>query len=101
MDLKNEHAINSGHQTDEGRLDSRFGISLLHLWGIEKLTVLRWLPCRNPVHAKILCGDTKETSMSEFNKWMIDPDDAVVLLIGHQSGLFQLAKDIERSELCE
>lgn len=29
------------------------------------------------------------------NKWMIDPNDAVMLLIDHQSGLFQLVKDIE------
>jgi len=29
------------------------------------------------------------------NRWMIDPDDAVMLLIDHQSGLFQLVKDIE------
>lgn len=29
------------------------------------------------------------------NQWMIDPDDAVMLLIDHQSGLFQLVKDIE------
>lgn len=29
------------------------------------------------------------------NKWMIDPADAVMLLIDHQSGLFQLVKDIE------
>lgn len=29
------------------------------------------------------------------NKWMIDPDDAVLLLIDHQSGLFQLVQDIE------
>jgi nicotinamidase-related amidase len=33
--------------------------------------------------------------MTEFNKWMIDPNDAVMLLIDHQSGLFQLVKDIE------
>ena len=33
--------------------------------------------------------------MAGFNKWMIDPDDAVMLLIDHQSGLFQLVKDIE------
>jgi nicotinamidase-related amidase len=33
--------------------------------------------------------------MSQFNKWMIDPNDAVMLLIDHQSGLFQLVKDIE------
>jgi len=29
------------------------------------------------------------------NKWMIDPADAVLLLIDHQSGLFQLVKDID------
>ena len=29
------------------------------------------------------------------NKWMIDPKDAVMLLIDHQSGLFQLVKDME------
>ena len=33
--------------------------------------------------------------MATFNKWMIDPNDAVLLLIDHQSGLFQLVKDIE------
>lgn len=33
--------------------------------------------------------------MAEANKWMIDPNDAVMLLIDHQSGLFQLVKDIE------
>ena len=33
--------------------------------------------------------------MAEFNKWMIDPKDAVMLLVDHQSGLFQLVKDIE------
>ena len=33
--------------------------------------------------------------MAEANKWMIDPKDAVMLLIDHQSGLFQLVKDIE------
>jgi nicotinamidase-related amidase len=35
------------------------------------------------------------TTMPEFNKWMIDPNDAVMLLIDHQSGLFQLVKDID------
>jgi nicotinamidase-related amidase len=29
------------------------------------------------------------------NKWMIDPKDAVLLLIDHQSGLFQLVRDID------
>jgi len=33
--------------------------------------------------------------MAVVNKWMIDPNDAVMLLIDHQSGLFQLVKDIE------
>ena len=33
--------------------------------------------------------------MAKVNKWMIDPNDAVMLLIDHQSGLFQLVKDIE------
>jgi nicotinamidase-related amidase len=33
--------------------------------------------------------------MPQFNKWMIDPSDAVMLLIDHQSGLFQLVRDIE------
>lgn len=33
--------------------------------------------------------------MTKENKWMIDPEDAVMLLIDHQSGLFQLVRDIE------
>lgn len=33
------------------------------------------------------------------NQWMIDPDDAVMLLIDHQSGLFQLVRDIEQQVL--
>ena len=33
--------------------------------------------------------------MPTFNKWMIDPKDAVLLLIDHQSGLFQLVKDLD------
>ena len=33
--------------------------------------------------------------MAKVNQWMIDPSDAVMLLIDHQSGLFQLVKDIE------
>ncbi|HXV19981.1 MAG TPA: hypothetical protein VD811_03180, partial [Desulfuromonadales bacterium] len=32
---------------------------------------------------------------NKVNKWMIDPADAVMLLIDHQSGLFQLVKDID------
>jgi nicotinamidase-related amidase len=33
--------------------------------------------------------------MTQVNKWMIDPKDAVMLLIDHQSGLFQLVRDID------
>ncbi len=33
------------------------------------------------------------------NRWMIDPDDAVMLLIDHQSGLFQLVRDMEQPVL--
>jgi nicotinamidase-related amidase len=42
--------------------------------------------------------------MAEVNRWMIDPQDAVMLLIDHQSGLFQLVRDIDqpvlRSNVC-
>ena len=31
--------------------------------------------------------------MAAVNKWMIDPNDAVMLLVDHQSGLFQLVMD--------
>jgi nicotinamidase-related amidase len=37
----------------------------------------------------------KEKVMAGVNKWMIDPNDAVMLLIDHQSGLFQLVRDID------
>jgi nicotinamidase-related amidase len=37
--------------------------------------------------------------MIKPNKWMIDPKDAVMLLIDHQSGLFQLVRDIEQPVL--
>lgn len=33
------------------------------------------------------------------NKWMIDADDAVLLLIDHQSGLFQLVRDMDYTTL--
>jgi nicotinamidase-related amidase len=33
------------------------------------------------------------------NQWMIDPNDAVMLLIDHQSGLFQLVRDIDQPTL--
>lgn len=41
---------------------------------------------------KALC---KGHVMAEANKWMIDPNDAVMLLIDHQSGLFQLVRDMD------
>ena len=34
--------------------------------------------------------------MANTNKWMIDPADAVLLLVDHQSGLFQLVRDIDQ-----
>ena len=37
--------------------------------------------------------------MAGANKWMIDPDDAVLLLVDHQSGLFQLVRDIDQPTL--
>lgn len=37
----------------------------------------------------------KHNGGSGVNRWMIDPADAVLLLIDHQSGLFQLVKDID------
>src|SRR5213080_340265 len=37
----------------------------------------------------------QENTMADFNKWMIDPKDAVMLLIDHQSGLFQLVRDMD------
>lgn len=33
--------------------------------------------------------------MPKTDKWMVDPDDAVLLLIDHQGGLFQLVRDID------
>jgi nicotinamidase-related amidase len=41
----------------------------------------------------------EETAMAQVNEWMIDPKDAVMLLIDHQSGLFQLVKDIDLPKL--
>ena len=40
-----------------------------------------------------------DKSVVDKNKWMIDPDDAVMLLIDHQSGLFQLVRDMDPIEL--
>src|SRR6187431_1789953 len=37
--------------------------------------------------------------MATQNRWLIDPKDAVLLLIDHQSGLFQLVKDMDMTTL--
>ena len=37
--------------------------------------------------------------MTGTSKWMIDPNDAVLLLIDHQSGLFQLVRDMDYTTL--
>jgi nicotinamidase-related amidase len=36
---------------------------------------------------------------SVANRWMIEPNDAVMLFIDHQSGLFQLVRDIDQTTL--
>jgi nicotinamidase-related amidase len=41
----------------------------------------------------------EKNAMAKVAKGMIDPDDAVMLLIDHQSGLFQLVKDMDMLEL--
>lgn len=38
-------------------------------------------------------------SYIEKTKWMINPNDSVMLLIDHQTGLFQLVRDIDQTEL--
>lgn len=38
---------------------------------------------------------------TQINKWMIDPSDAIMLLIDHQSGLFQLVRDMDQRTLRE
>jgi nicotinamidase-related amidase len=40
-----------------------------------------------------------DKKLVDKNKWMIDPDDAVMLLIDHQAGLFQLVRDIDQEVL--
>jgi hypothetical protein len=42
---------------------------------------------------------SKTLNGKERPKTMIDPDDAVMLLIDHQSGLFQTVKDMEMTAL--
>jgi nicotinamidase-related amidase len=37
--------------------------------------------------------------MTASSQWMIDADDAVMLLVDHQSGLFQLVQDIDLPKL--
>jgi nicotinamidase-related amidase len=50
-----------------------------------------------PAAGGVSSSKTKGNEMT--NKWMIDPNDAVLLLIDHQSGLFQLVRDMEYREL--
>ena len=51
----------------------------------------------NPLYNKGLAmSDMKKNG---GNKWMIDPNDAVFLLLDHQSGLFQLVRDMEQPVL--
>jgi nicotinamidase-related amidase len=38
-------------------------------------------------------------STTQTNNWMINPSDAVMLLIDHQSGLFHLVRDIDQPTL--
>jgi nicotinamidase-related amidase len=40
-----------------------------------------------------------DKSLITKSKWAIDPDDAVMLLVDHQSGLFQTVRDMEEQEL--
>lgn len=40
-----------------------------------------------------------DKSIINKTKWSIDPDDAVMLLVDHQSGLFQTVRDMEQQEL--
>ncbi|HFK5529581.1 TPA: isochorismatase family protein [Elizabethkingia anophelis] len=42
---------------------------------------------------------TLEKNITDKNKWMIDANDAVILLIDHQSGLFQLVRDMDQNVL--
>lgn len=42
---------------------------------------------------------SKQIVKGHNNKWMINPADAVMLLIDHQSGLFQLVRDIDQPTL--
>ena len=41
-------------------------------------------------------SNPKENHMAAGNKWMINPNDAVMALVDHQSGLFQLVRDIDK-----
>jgi len=51
----------------------------------------------------MFAGKSKTLTMGRSqiskNKWQIDPHDAVMLLIDHQTGLFQLVRDIDQTEL--
>ncbi len=55
----------------------------------------RYNVLEQPKHRK------KYMNTNQINKWMIDPSDAIMLLIDHQSGLFQLVRDIDQPTLCD
>lgn len=44
-------------------------------------------------------GTFAAANAADKNKWIIDPEDSVMLLLDHQSGLFQLVNDMEQYEL--
>src|SRR5439155_3237623 len=73
-----------------GRLESRAGR-------------LCQLDSRGRAHARFAQSNRRflrrVNAMGKTIKTMIDPDDAVMLLIDHQSGLFQLVRDIDQPTL--
>src|SRR6476660_9655270 len=63
--------------------------------GRRAWVVKRHCAPRHEFHRLQTKTNRKENRMSKTIKTMIDPDDAVMLLVDHQSGLFQLVRDIE------
>jgi nicotinamidase-related amidase len=61
-------------------------------------TLLTAAAAENAAASSISSSKTKGNDMTS-NNWMIDPNDAVLLLIDHQSGLFQLVRDMDYREL--
>src|SRR6218665_443843 len=63
--------------------------------------MIHFIPTRPPTHrpAPGRRNITSITPMNLKNNPMINPDDTVMLLIDHQSGLFNLVKDIPVPDL--